>query len=70
VSVYEFCWSLADGWVIFGNTSDGANDRFRKRFRQTFGLELVPATPLDFLSTRPDLAQELELAGVSDIRLN
>jgi hypothetical protein len=56
--------------VIFGNTSDGANDRFRKRFRQTFGLELVPATPLDFLASRPDLATQLELAGVSDIRPN
>jgi DNA recombination-dependent growth factor C len=70
VSVYEFCWNVADGWVLFGNTSDGANDRFRKRFRKTFGVELVPATPLDFLATRPELAAQLEVAGVSDIRLN
>jgi hypothetical protein len=68
--VYEFCWNVADGWVLFGNTSDGANDRFRKRFRKTFGLELVPATPLDFLVSRPELAAQLEVAGVSDIRLN
>jgi DNA recombination-dependent growth factor C len=70
VSVYELCWNVADGWVLFGNTSDAANDRFRKRFRKTFGLELVPATPLDFLATRPELAAQLEVAGVSDIRLN
>jgi DNA recombination-dependent growth factor C len=68
VSVFEFCWSLADGWVLFSNTSDIANDRFRKRFRKTFGLELVPSTPLDFLSGRPDLAERLEIVGVSDTR--
>lgn len=68
VAVTEFCWNLAEGWVIFLNTSDGMNDRFRKRFRNTFGLSLVPGSPLDFLDDQPELAHILEVQGMSDLR--
>lgn len=68
VSVFEFCWNLVENWVIFFNTSDGPNDRFRKRFRDTFGLPLVPFSPLDLLEDRPELSQGLEITGLSDLR--
>lgn len=68
VALYEFCWNIAEGWVVFMNTSDGPNDRFRKRFRETFGLALTPFSPLDFLEDAPELAGVLEVQGMSDLR--
>lgn len=68
VAVVEFCWNVVDGWVIFHSTSESANDRFRKLFRTTFGLGLLPFSPLDFLTETPELAQDLELQGISDYR--
>lgn len=68
VQVTEFCWNIADGWVIFHSTADSANDRFRKMFYQTFGLQLIPFSPLDFLSDTPDLAVALESKSMSDYR--
>lgn len=68
VSVFEFCWNLVENWVIFFNTSEGPNDRFRKRFRDTFGLPLVPFSPLDLLEDRRELAEGLEITGLSDLR--
>lgn len=68
VQIYEFCWNVVDGWVIFHNTSEGPNDKFRKLFRGTFGLTLAPFSPLDFLGDLPEVAAGLESAGVSDYR--
>jgi len=68
VQVHEFCWNLADGWVFFHSTSDNANDRFRKLFRNTFGLGTTPFSPLDFLTDLPDVAESLEVQGISDYR--
>ncbi len=68
VQVYEFCWNIVDGWVIFHNTSETANDLFRKEFRTTFGVVLTPFSPLDFLHRDPVTAETLELAGISDYR--
>lgn len=67
VSVFEFCWNVVEGWVMFTNTSDGPNDRFRKRFRNTFGLGLTPYSPLDFLEDTPELAEALEIQGPTDL---
>jgi len=60
---------VVDGWVSLHSTSEGANDRFRKLFRTTFGLGLIPFSPLDFLAAEPALASELELQGISDYRV-
>jgi DNA recombination-dependent growth factor C len=68
VQVTEWCWNITDGYVIFHNTSDAANDRFRKLFRTTFGLVLHPFTPLDFLSKEPDVGVALESKSMSDLR--
>jgi hypothetical protein len=67
VAVHEFCWNLAEGWVLFAHTSDATNDRFRKRFLRTFGLELEPFSPLQFLD--PELAGRLEITGLSDLHV-
>lgn len=69
VSVVEFCWNLVEGWVVVLNTSEGPNDRFRRRFRDTFGLGLAPFSPLDFLDDEPELATALEIGGLSDLRV-
>lgn len=68
VALFEFCWNIAEGWVVFMNTSDGPNDRFRKRFRETFGLSLLPFSPLEFLDDVPEIASILEVQGMSDLR--
>ena len=69
VAAHEWCWNIVDGWVIFHNTSERANDMFRTLFRQTFGLALLPFSPLDFLADAPELAGSLELEGTTDLRL-
>ncbi len=68
VTTWEFCWDLDSGEVLFHNTAEKANDLFRKVFRQTFGLALLPWSPLDFLADRPELAAALEVSGLSDLR--
>ena len=68
VQIFEFCWNIVDGWVIFLNTSESAIDRFRTLFRNTFGLTLAPLSPLDFLTDLPAIAQRLQAQGISDYR--
>jgi DNA recombination-dependent growth factor C len=68
VQHYEFCWNVVDNWVIFLNTADSANDKFRTLFRNTFGLVLVPISPLDLLTDLPELSLSLESVGISDYR--
>lgn len=65
VQVYEACWNINAGWLMFHNQSDAVNDRFRKLFFQSFGLKIVPETPLDLLDD-PDLADTLMLTGGLD----
>ncbi len=68
VTTWEFCWDLQSGHVLFHNSAEKANDLFRKRFRQTFGLALLPWSPLDFLADDPELSHALEITGLSDLR--
>ncbi|NOY25896.1 MAG: recombination-associated protein RdgC [Oligoflexia bacterium] len=68
VATHEFCWNLTDGHVLFHNCSDKVNDEFRKVFRHTFGLSLLPWSPLDFLTDDPATAAALEIQGLSDLR--
>lgn len=49
VSLTEACWSLDGGYLILHSLSEGTAERFRKRFFRTFGMTLVPWSPLDFL---------------------
>ena len=49
VAVTECAWSINGGWMVVHSLSEGTGERFRKRFHRTFGLKLVPWSPLDWL---------------------
>ncbi len=65
VKVVPFCWNLPEGWVLFENTSDRINDRFRTLVRNSFGIALEPFSPLDFLVDSPELVEPLAAAGMT-----
>ena len=50
VAITECCWNVTDGWLLLHSLSEATADRFRKRFLRTFGLKLVPSSPLDWLA--------------------
>lgn len=52
VSVTEAAWHINRGWLLVHSLSETVAERYRKRFFQTFGLKLVPWSPLDFLEDR------------------
>lgn len=58
VSVSELCINLTDRYAILDSLSEKVADRVRKRVYQTFGLTLVPASPLDAVSD-PALREQL-----------
>lgn len=68
VSVYEVCWNITDGWLLFHNLSDRANERFIKIFFETFGLQPHPLAPLDLLGSDAGLADALLATGGLDYR--
>ena len=49
VTVAEAAWNLNDGTLVLASTSERIVDRFRGRFHRTFGLQLLPWSPLDFI---------------------
>jgi len=53
VSVTDAAWNIEGGWAVLHSLSEGVADRFRKRFYRTFGLKLVPWSPLDWLADAP-----------------
>ena len=52
VAVLEAAWSFSGRYLLLQSLSEAKADRFRKRFLQTFGLRLIPWSPLDFLGDR------------------
>lgn len=58
VAVTECVWNIDAGWLLVHSQSDGVADRIRKRFLRTFGLELAPWSPLDWLDDH-DLSESL-----------
>lgn len=50
VATTECCWNVEGKWLLLHSLSESVADRFRKRFLRSFGLKLVPASPLDWLS--------------------
>lgn len=52
VGVTEAAWHLTKGWLLLHSLSETMAERYRKRFFRTFGLKLVPWSPLDFLEDR------------------
>jgi DNA recombination-dependent growth factor C len=68
VSVHEVCWNITDGWLLFHNLSERANERFIKIFFETFGLHPQPQAPLDLLGDDADLTGALLATGGLDYR--
>ena len=68
VSVYEVCWNVVDGWLLFHNLSERANERFIKIFFETFGLHPQPMVPLDLVGGDAGLADLLLTTGGLDYR--
>ncbi|MCO4744103.1 MAG: recombination-associated protein RdgC [Proteobacteria bacterium] len=69
VAVTECVWSIQDEYLLLHSLSEGTTERFRKRFFQTFGLKLIPWSPLDWtdgavadrlVSSAPSAVQEAE----------
>lgn len=52
VAVTEAAWHLNSGWFLIHSLSEGMAERFRKRFFRTFGLKLIPWSPLDYVHDR------------------
>lgn len=48
-SVTECAWHIGQGYLLVHGLSETVADRVRKRFFRTFGLKLVPWSPLDWL---------------------
>jgi DNA recombination-dependent growth factor C len=70
VALFEVGWNINDGYVLFHNQSELANDRFRKLFFRTFGMQLIPHDPLDFVADLPDLVESLAASGAADMRVH
>lgn len=49
VATTEIVWNIDQGYLLVDSLSDSVADRVRKRFYRTFGLELQPWSPLDWL---------------------
>jgi DNA recombination-dependent growth factor C len=52
VRVAEVCWNMQEGFAVVHSLSETTVDRVRRRFYQTFGLRLVPWSPLDWMDDR------------------
>jgi recombination associated protein RdgC len=46
-SFFDVCWSLSEGWVIFGSLSPKVAEEFEKLFKKCFNLTLSPRLPWD-----------------------
>jgi recombination associated protein RdgC len=68
VTVTESIWHLNAGWMLIHSLSEGMAERYRKRFFRTFGLKLVPWSPLDYLDDRA-LVDGLMTRGPSPVQL-
>ena len=67
VKTVDFCWHLEEKWLLFHNLSDGMNDRFVKIFHESFGLQLAPVSPLDWVQEDSRVSSYLQACGASDL---
>lgn len=71
VSVAEVCIHLGQRYAVIDSLSEGVADRIRKRVFRTFGLTLVPFSPLDALADGALRERLVQVApsSVGDARL-
>ncbi len=48
-SVTELCWHLDEGWLLSTGMSVKATDALTRRFHRTFGMRLLPWSPVDWV---------------------
>jgi len=65
VRVVELCWNYDEGWLVLQSLSDNVAERVRKRFHQTFGLRIVPFSPLDWMPDRDTVEALLQTVPAS-----
>jgi len=46
-SFQEVCWSVSEGWLLFGSLAEKVNDEFKELFKRSFNLSLFPFLPWD-----------------------
>lgn len=63
VRTHEVVWNVAEGWVALDTAALAVGDIFRKLFRETFGIPLVEAGPLEWLRDAPDAIDALKRTG-------
>lgn len=61
VRTHEVVWNIHEGWVAIDSHAQGVGDMFTKLFRDTFGLGLVEAGPLEWLRDAPDTVERLQV---------
>ncbi|MFT6144266.1 MAG: recombination associated protein RdgC [Myxococcota bacterium] len=61
-AVTEACWHLDQQFLLLHASSDSVVDRFRKRFFNSFGMRLVPWSPLDWLGDGPAVEKMMNSA--------
>lgn len=66
--ITEIVWDIVEGRLYVSSLADAANDQVRTLFRNTFGMVLVPNSPLDWLGGDEALIAHLECTGLSDYR--
>ena len=55
VQVTDVGWHVADRYLLVGSLAEGTLARVRKRFFRTFGLRLVPWSPLDIVHEKQQM---------------
>ncbi len=69
VGVTEAAWNIPEGYCILHSLSEGMADRFRKRFYRTFGMTLVPWSPLEYVQGDPGRIDALVACAPSPVQL-
>ena len=59
----EMVWNIDDKIVYVSSLGDTACDRVRKIFFRTFGLKLIPFSPLEWIGNDPQMVSDI-LAGM------
>ncbi len=62
VQVTELCWNQQAGYLVLHSLSESVSERVRKRFYQTFGLKIVPWSPLDWFEEEAQVSELLSAA--------
>lgn len=63
--VFDLCWNLADGSLLFFSTNDKAQEILENFFKDTFGLPLIRKIPFNIAE---QLLDDTERAGLATLQ--